>query len=91
MLHGIIDPAKCHAIISDGAKGTVQVADHFGTSHLYADLENARKRIVSLVSLYLEDSYGNDLEQAARSLQDNTLLFHSRSGNDMLKKIARDA
>jgi hypothetical protein len=85
--HGIIDSAKRAAIISDGAKGTVQVAEHFGTSHLYADLDNARKRIVNLVSLYLEDSYGNDLEQAARSLQDNSFLFHSRSGNDMLKKL----
>ncbi len=85
--HGIIDSAKRQAIISDGAKGTVQVADHFGTSHLYIDLENARKRIVSLVSLYLEDSCGDDLEKAARSLHDNSFLFHSRSGNDMLKKL----
>lgn len=85
--HGIIDTAKCQAIISDGAKGTVQVAEHFGTSHLYTDLENARKRIVNLVSLYLEDSCGDDLEKAACSLRDNSFLFHSRSGNDMLKKL----
>ena len=85
--HGIIDPIKRHAIVTDGAKGTVQVAEHFGTSHLYEDLDNARKRIVNLVSLYLEDHYGSDLESAARSLQENSFLFHSRSGNEMLKKL----
>ena len=85
--HDIIDNAKRQAIIADGAKGTVQVAEHFGTSYLYADLENARKRIVNLVSLYLEDSCGADLEKAAHSLRDDSFLFHSRSGNDMLKKL----
>ncbi|HCN87933.1 MAG TPA: hypothetical protein DIT28_01975, partial [Oxalobacteraceae bacterium] len=85
--HDIVNAAKCQAIIADGAKGTLQVADHFGTSHLYSDLENARTRIVNLVSLYLEDSCGADLEKAACSLRENTFLFHSRSGNDMLKKL----
>jgi hypothetical protein len=84
---GIIDQARCATIIADGAKGTVQVADHFGTSHLYADLDNARRRIVNLVSLYLEHSFGTDLEQAARSLRDDTFLSHSRGGNELLKKL----
>ena len=83
----IIDQARCEAIIKDGAKGAVQVAEHFGTSHLQADLENARRRIVSLVSLYLEESSGGDLDHAAQSLQDNSFLFHSRSGNDLLKQL----
>ena len=83
----IIDHAKCEAIIKDGAKGAVQVAEHFGTSFLQADLENARRRIVSLVSLYLEESTNGDLDQAAQSLRDNSFLFHSRSGNDLLKQL----
>ena len=83
----IIDHSRCEAIIKEGAKGAVQVAEHFGTSHLQADLENARRRIVSLVSLYLEESSGADLDRAAQSLQDNTFLFHSRSGNDLIKKL----
>lgn len=87
MHNGIIDHATCDAIVSDGAKGTVQVANHFGTSHLHTDLDNARKRIVNLVSLYLEEHCGADLEKAAGSLRDNTFLFHSRSGNDMLKTL----
>lgn len=83
----IIEHARCESIIKDGAKGAVQVAEHFGTSHLQADLENARRRIVSLVSLYLELSSGGDLDSAAQSLQDNSFLFHSRSGNDLLKQL----
>ncbi|MDP9108839.1 MAG: hypothetical protein M3N23_07195, partial [Pseudomonadota bacterium] len=84
---GTISPTVCAAIITDGAKGTVQVAEHFGTSHLQADLENARRRIVSLVSLYLDQTSDGDLARAAQSLQDNSFLFHSRSGNDMLKHL----
>ena len=84
---GIIDRSKCDAMVADGAKGSVQVAAHFGTSHLQVELENARKRIVSLVSLFLEDSCDGDLDKAARSLQENSLLFHSRSGNAMLKRL----
>lgn len=85
--HGLIDDARTRTIITDGAKGTVQVADHFGTSHLHADLDNARKRIVHLISLYLEDVSGGDLTRAAESLRDNGFLLHSRSGNEMLKKL----
>ena len=83
----IIDQICCAAIIADGAKGSVQVAEHFGTSFLQTDLENARKRIVNLVSLYLEDSTGSDLQQAAHSLQQNSFLSHSRGGNEMIKAL----
>ena len=91
LTHGVgqrmIDPAKCDSIIADAAKGTVQVAQYFGTSHLFASLDNARKRIVHLVSLYLEHQYGDDLAKAAQSLQDNSFLSHSRGGNDLLKAL----
>ena len=91
LTHGVglrlIDPIKCDTIISDGAKGTVQVAQYFGTSHLFASLDNARKRIVHLVSLYLEHQCGDDLAKAAQSLQDNSFLSHSRGGNDLLKAL----
>jgi hypothetical protein len=85
--NGIIDQERCRTIIADGAKGTVQVADHFASSHLYANLDDARKRIVNLVSLYLEENCGADLAMAARSLRDNTFLSHSRGGNELLKKL----
>lgn len=85
--NNIIDAEKIQTIITDAAKGTVQVADHFGTSHLHADLDNARRRIVNLVSLFLEEYSGGDVHRAAESLRDNTFLFHSRSGNEMLKKL----
>ncbi|MFJ2988272.1 hypothetical protein ACIPF8_10420 [Collimonas sp. NPDC087041] len=85
--HHILDQAKCRAIIADGAKGTVQVAAFFGTSHLHTDLENARLRVVNLVSLYLEHTFDGDLQKAAESLRDNTFLSHSRGGNEMLKAL----
>ena len=91
LTHGVrlrlIDPIKCDTMISDGAKGTVQVAQYFGTSHLFASLDNARKRIVNLVSLYLEHACGDDLSKAAQSLQDNSFLSHSRGGNDLIKAL----
>src|SRR6202166_850968 len=85
MQQGLIDRQHCQKMIADGAKGTVQVADFFGSSHLYADLENARKRIVNLISLYLEHQFNGNLQKAAESLRDNTFLSHSRGGNEMLK------
>lgn len=50
----------------------MQIADFFGSSHLYTDLDNARKRMINLISLFLEDAYASDLEKAAISLRDNT-------------------
>lgn len=83
----IIDQEKCRTIIADGAKGSVQIADFFGSSHLHTDLDNARKRMVNLISLFLEDAFNGDLETAAVSLRDNTFLSHSRGGNEMLKAL----
>jgi hypothetical protein len=83
----ILDQEKCRAMIADAAKGTVQVAAFFGTSHLHTDLENARQRIVNLISLYLEHTFSGDLHKAAESLRDNTFLSHSRGGNEMLKAL----
>jgi hypothetical protein len=84
---GLLERRHCEQMIADGAKGTVQVADFFGSSHLHADLENARRRIVNLISLYLEHQFNGDLRQAAESLRDNTFLSHSRGGNEMLKAL----
>jgi hypothetical protein len=84
---GLITPDIWQTIITDGAKGSVQVAGYFGGSHLHAELDNARKRVVHLVSLYLENLCGEDLSKAAISLRENTFLSHSRGGNEMLKKL----
>lgn len=87
MQQGFIDRHRCQVMIADGAKGSVQVADFFGSSHLHTDLENARKRIVNLISLYLEHHHNGNLTKAAESLRDNTFLSHSRGGNEMLKAL----
>lgn len=83
----IIDKTGCATLITDAAKGTIQVADYFGTSHLFTGLDSARRRIVTLVSLYLAYQFDADLAQAAKSLRDNSFLSHSRSGNDLLKSL----
>ena len=75
------------AIQTDFAKGIVQIANYFGTAYLRPDLELALRRMVYLMSLYLEDVSGGDLAMAAASLRDNTLLSHSKGGSDMLKRL----
>jgi hypothetical protein len=84
---GIIDQEKISSILNDAPKGMVQIAEYFGTQYLRPNIEEARLRIVNLVSLFLEDSSGGDLEKAARSLRDNTFLSHSRGGSELLKSL----
>ena len=86
LANGIIDSEKLDAMRLDGAKGIVQIADFFGTSHLRTDLEEAMKRMVNLASFYLEHISDGHLPRAARSLQDNTFLSHSRGGSEMYKR-----
>jgi hypothetical protein len=84
---GIISPERLHAIQVDFAKGIVQIANYFGTAYLRPDLELALRRMVYLMSLYLEEVSGGELQIAAASLRDKTLLSHSKGGSDMLKRL----
>lgn len=84
---GIISPERLNAIQADFAKGIVQIANYFGTAYLRPELELALRRMVYLISLYLEDVSGGDLAVAAASLRDKTLLSHSKGGSDMLKRL----
>jgi hypothetical protein len=85
--NGIIDSEKLEAMRTEGAKGIVQIADFFGTAHLRTDLDEAVKRMVYLASLYLEHISDGSLNRAARSLQENSFLSHSRGGSQMLKAL----
>ena len=85
--HGIIDDARLAAMHEEAAKGMVQIARYFGTEFLRPDLEQARARIVNMVSLFLEDSSEGDLPTAARSLRENSLLSRSKGGSEMLKTL----
>src|SRR4051812_13358439 len=80
--HGIIDDARLAAMHEEAAKGMVQIARYFGTEFLRPDLEQARARIVNMVSLFLEDSSEGDLPTAARSLRENSLLSRSKGGSE---------
>ena len=85
--HGIIDQHKLDAICSDAPKGMVQIARYFGSEYLRPELENAKDRIINLVSLCLESGSGGDLRIAAESLRDHSFLSRSKSGSDMLKAL----
>ena len=83
----IIPPGRLQSLQEEFSKGIVQIANFFGTAHLRPELELALHRMVNLVSLYLEDMSGGDLQIAAASLRDKTLLSHSKAGSDMLKRL----
>ncbi len=84
---GMLAPAQLQGIHEGLAKGIVQIANFFGTAHLRPELELALHRMVNLISLYLEDLSEGDLQIAAASLRDKTLLSHSKAGSDMLKRL----
>jgi hypothetical protein len=85
--HGILDGARLAAINADAPKGMVQIARYFGSEFLRPELEKARDRMVNLISLYLLETTGGDLNEAAVSLRDNSLLSRSKGGSDMLKRL----
>lgn len=85
--HGIIGSEKIDAMRVEGPKGMVQIARYFGNEFLRPELEKARDRMVNLISLYLESSCDGDLQQAAESLRDFSLLSRSKGGSDMLKAL----
>ncbi|MHB1053434.1 MAG: hypothetical protein ACYCZT_10255 [Thiobacillus sp.] len=85
--HGIITPERLNALHEEFSKGIVQIANYFGTAYLRPDLELALRRMVNLISLYLEDMSGGDSQVAAASLRDKTLLSHSKAGSDMIKRL----
>lgn len=84
---GIISPERLQIMREDFAKGIVQIASFFGTAHLRPELELALHRMVNLISLYLEDVSGGDIQIAAASLRDKTFLSHSKGGSDMIKRL----
>ena len=84
---GIITPDRLQSLQEEFAKGIVQIANFFGTAYLRPELELALRRMVNLVSLHLEDLSGGDIQVAAASLRDKTLLSHSKAGADMIKRL----
>ena len=85
--HGILNQERLDKLCEEAPKGMVQLARYFGTEYLRPDLEKARLRIISLVSLSLETQSDGDLRRAAESLRDNSLLSRSKAGADMLKAL----
>jgi hypothetical protein len=85
--HGIIPPEKLEVICTEAPKGMVQIARYFGSEYLRPEIEQAKNRIVNLVSLYLEHSTGGNVQLAAESLRENSFLSHSKAGSTLLKDL----
>ena len=85
--HGILNADRLAAIHADAPKGMVQIARYFGSEFLRPELEKARERMVNLISLFLLDTSGGDLDKAAVSLRDHSFLSRSKGGSDMLKRL----
>jgi hypothetical protein len=86
--NNFIDQNRIDEIINDASTGSLQIAEYFGESiYLRRSLEASMKRMVSLVSLYLEDITNSELDKAARLLNEKPFRTLSRSGSQMLKKL----
>lgn len=63
--NNFIDQPRLAEIINDAATGSLQIAEYFDEStHLRKNLEVSMKRMVSLVSLHLEDTTDGELDKA---------------------------
>ena len=85
--HSIISQDRIEAMGQEAPKGMVQIARYFGSEFLRPELEQARTRLVNLVSLHLEHSSGGDLRLAAHALCEHSLLSRSKGGADLLKAL----
>ena len=86
--NNFIDEARLADIINDAATGSLQIAEYFDEStHLRKNLEVSMKRMVSLVSLHLEDTTDGELDKAAQLLKDKPFRALSRGGSQMLKAL----
>lgn len=86
--NNFIDQARLAEMINDAATGSLQIAEYFDEStHLRQNLEVSMRRMVSLVSLYLEDTTDGELDKAAQLLKDKPFRALSRGGSQMLKAL----
>ncbi len=84
---GLIGEEKINSIHNDAAKCIVQIARYFGSEYLRPDLEKSLTRMVNMVSIYLESTSGCDLEMAAKTLNEKSLMFCSKGGSNILKEM----
>lgn len=86
---GLIDDERLAGIRREGAKGIVQLAKFFSSEHLRPALEDARIRLVTLVSLALELDSGSNLSLAVDLLRQKTLLSLSKAGATALRSLLK--
>ncbi|MBK8767899.1 MAG: hypothetical protein IPM01_26130 [Burkholderiaceae bacterium] len=84
---GLITAQRREALLVEGTRAIRKIADILGTEHLRGDLERALRSMLGLMNIHLERVSGGDVEQAARSLVENGLLFHTRGASRAIKRV----
>lgn len=87
---GLIDAEVSARVTKDGAKGIRKIASVLGSDHLRPDLERAMRSMLALINLNLEFESGADVDQAARSIAKNGILYHTRGASQRLKLCGFD-
>jgi hypothetical protein len=84
----LLDQDSISAMVNDAATGAIQITEYFAESvHLRHNLELSKNRMVSLVSLYLEQASQGDPFKAAQLIKDKSVRSLSRGGSQMLKAL----
>lgn len=87
MRTGILTAERREALLVEGTRAIRKIADILGTEHLRGDLERAMRSMLGLLNIHLERVSGGDVDQAARSIADNGLLFHTRGASRAIKRV----
>lgn len=84
---GLLSEQRREELLLEGTRAIRKIADILGTEHLRGDLERALRSMLGLLNIHLERVSGGDVEQAARSLAEHGLLFHTRGASRAIKRV----
>ena len=84
---GAIDAARREALVGEATRAIRRIAGVLGSDHLRDDLERAMRSMLGLVDLHLHRVSGGDVAEAARSLAERGLLFHTKGASQAIKRV----
>ena len=87
MRTGAIGAQRREELLAEGTRAIRKIADILGSEHLRGDLERAMRSMLGLLNIHLERVSGGDVEQAARSIAEHGLLFHTRGASRAIKRV----
>jgi hypothetical protein len=86
--NGFLTPEEIRAYSYKAPAAIVQIANHVGSAHLRPNLEDARALLVHAVSLGLEHACSADRVLAVQCIRTSAINKHSKSGFDLIRKLA---